>query len=48
MIPMHWGTYKLTIEAMDEPPRRLRNAWRDAGLPDDRLRILRHGEQTVL
>lgn len=44
MVPMHWGTFKLTDEAMDEPPLRLRTAWRDAKLPDDRLWILAHGE----
>lgn len=27
MVAMHWGTYKLTDEPLDEPPRRL-EAWR--------------------
>jgi N-acyl-phosphatidylethanolamine-hydrolysing phospholipase D len=43
-VPMHWGTFKLTDEAMDEPPRRVRRAWREAELPDDALWLLRHGE----
>jgi L-ascorbate metabolism protein UlaG (beta-lactamase superfamily) len=47
MIPMHWGTFKLTIEAMDEPPRLLRQAWSDAGLADELLRVLEHGEQAM-
>ncbi|MDQ3699057.1 MAG: MBL fold metallo-hydrolase [Gemmatimonadota bacterium] len=48
MIPMHWGTFKLTDEAMDEPPRRLRAAWADAELPVEQLRVLAHGETTEL
>lgn len=44
MVPIHWGTFKLTDEPMDEPPRRAAQAWRDAGLPPDRLCQLRHGE----
>jgi N-acyl-phosphatidylethanolamine-hydrolysing phospholipase D len=48
MIPMHWGTYKLTIDPIDEPPQALRGAWSDAGLPNDQLRILRHGESEAL
>ncbi|MGH7665655.1 MAG: MBL fold metallo-hydrolase [Gemmatimonadaceae bacterium] len=48
MVPIHWGTFKLTDEAMDDPPRRIRKAWRDAGLPDDRLWLLAHGETRTL
>jgi L-ascorbate metabolism protein UlaG (beta-lactamase superfamily) len=44
MVPIHWGTFKLTDEPMDEPPRRTEAAWRAAGLPVARLRTLRHGE----
>ncbi|MDQ3520592.1 MAG: MBL fold metallo-hydrolase [Gemmatimonadota bacterium] len=44
MVPMHWGTFKLTDEAMDEPPRRLLAAWQEAKLSDDRLWIPAHGE----
>jgi N-acyl-phosphatidylethanolamine-hydrolysing phospholipase D len=43
-VAMHWGTFKLTDEPMDEPPRRLRRAWAEAGLPPDRLWIPAHGE----
>jgi N-acyl-phosphatidylethanolamine-hydrolysing phospholipase D len=44
MVPIHWGTFKLTDEAMDEPPRRARAAWLAAGLPIDGYRQLAHGE----
>lgn len=44
MVPVHWGTFKLTDEPMDEPPRRVRAAWDAARLPAERLWLLRHGE----
>jgi len=37
MVPIHWGTFKLTDEPMDEPVRRLNEAWRVAGLDPARL-----------
>jgi N-acyl-phosphatidylethanolamine-hydrolysing phospholipase D len=48
MVPIHWGTFKLTDEAMDEPPRRARAAWLGAGLPSDDYRQLAHGETLTL
>jgi N-acyl-phosphatidylethanolamine-hydrolysing phospholipase D len=48
MLGIHWGTFRLTDEPMDEPPRRARVAWRAAGLPDDRLWVARFGETTTL
>jgi N-acyl-phosphatidylethanolamine-hydrolysing phospholipase D len=48
MIPIHWGTFKLTDEAMDEPSLRARSAWRAAGLPPDGYRELAHGETLTL
>jgi L-ascorbate metabolism protein UlaG (beta-lactamase superfamily) len=47
-LGIHWGTFKLTDEPMDEPPRRTRAAWRAVGLPDEELWILRHGETREL
>jgi N-acyl-phosphatidylethanolamine-hydrolysing phospholipase D len=44
VVPIHWGTYKLTDEPMDEPPRRFAERWKEAGLPEERLWLLAHGE----
>jgi L-ascorbate metabolism protein UlaG (beta-lactamase superfamily) len=43
-VAMHWGTFKLTDEALDEPPRRLRAEWARRALPPDKLRIPAIGE----
>jgi N-acyl-phosphatidylethanolamine-hydrolysing phospholipase D len=48
LVPIHWGTFKLTDEPMDEPPRRTRAAWEASGRAADRLWLLRHGETRVL
>lgn len=44
MVPIHFGTFKLTDEAMDEPPAWTRRAWRAAGLAESDLWLLAHGE----
>jgi N-acyl-phosphatidylethanolamine-hydrolysing phospholipase D len=44
MLGIHWGTFRLTDEPMDEPPRRTVERWRDRGLGQDRLWIARFGE----
>jgi N-acyl-phosphatidylethanolamine-hydrolysing phospholipase D len=43
-VGMHWGTFDLTDEPLDEPPRRFRAAARAAGLADDRAWTLAIGE----
>lgn len=48
LVPMHWGTFKLTDEAMDEPPVRARAAWQAAALPPERFWLLAHGESRAL
>ena len=48
LVGMHWGTFKLTDEALDEPPRRTRAAWERAGLDSSSLWILAHGETREL
>jgi len=44
MVPIHWGTFKLSDEPIDEPPRRLTAAWTDAGYDAESLWLLQHGE----
>ncbi len=44
LAAMHWGTFKLTDEPLDEPPRRMRAEWRAAGLDDEALWTPMHGE----
>jgi N-acyl-phosphatidylethanolamine-hydrolysing phospholipase D len=43
-VAMHWGTFDLTDEPLDEPPRRFRTAADAAGLPPDRAWVLAIGE----
>lgn len=43
-VAMHWGTFQLTDEALDEPPRVLRETWEKRGLPDDRRFVPAIGE----
>jgi len=47
-IAMHWGTIKLTDEAMDEPPRLLRKEIENAGISSDRFVVFAHGETRVI
>ena len=44
MGAIHWGTFKLTDEPMDEPPRPATQAWAVAGRLTERLWIPAHGE----
>jgi N-acyl-phosphatidylethanolamine-hydrolysing phospholipase D len=48
MLGIHWGTFRLTDEAMDEPPRRTRERWRAAGLPEEQLWVAAFGETRSL
>jgi len=45
---MHWGTFKLTDEPIDEPPRRVRAAWHAAGLDERLLWVPTHGETRLV
>jgi len=47
MVAMHWGTFVLTDEPLDEPPARARAAWAQAGLSADRLWVMAPGETRV-
>ena len=44
MLGIHWGTFRLTDEPMEEPPKRALAAWRSRGLNEDRLWVARFGE----
>ena len=43
-IGIHWGTFKLTLEPMNEPPIRLKNALKAASVNSKIFRTLKHGE----
>jgi N-acyl-phosphatidylethanolamine-hydrolysing phospholipase D len=47
-VAIHWGTFILTDEPLDEPPVRLAAARRKNGLAEDAFVVLRHGETMVL
>lgn len=47
-VGIHWGTFRLTDEPMDEPPRRAVGAWAARARPGRELWILRHGETRVV
>ena len=44
MLGIHWGTFRLTDEPMDEPPRRAMARWRERGLDEQRLWIASFGQ----
>ena len=46
MVPMHYGTFKLSFEAMDEPPRWLKEIAAQQNLTK-RLKILDEGMPKV-
>jgi L-ascorbate metabolism protein UlaG (beta-lactamase superfamily) len=43
-IAVHWGTFVLSDEPLDEPPKKLREALKVAGIPEDQFLVLKHGE----
>ena len=44
MLPIHWGTFRLTDEAMHDPPEWTVRLWGEAGYDRERLWLLQHGE----
>lgn len=47
-VGMHWGTFRLTDELLDEPPRKLAEALAEAGVPAERFFVMKHGETRML
>lgn len=48
MATMHWGTFVLTREPVDEPPQVARKEWASAGLDPENLWLLAVGETRTL
>jgi len=44
LVPIHWGTFRIADDTLDEPPRRLRAEWAAANFPPSSLAMLAHGE----
>ena len=44
LVAIHFGTFDLSDEPLDEPPRRFRAAARDAGIADEDAWVLAIGE----
>ena len=44
MLPIHWGTFRLTDEAMHDPPKWTAQLWGEAGYDRGKLWLLEHGE----
>ena len=47
-IAIHWGTFKLTLEPLQEPPLRLTAALEKAGIEATRFLALTHGQKLPL
>ncbi len=43
-LALHWGTFRLTDEPLEEPPALFAKRWREAGLPETANWTLAHGE----
>jgi len=47
-VGMHFGTFQMTTEGIDEPLRALEDALRAQNIPPSRFRTLRFGESVRL
>ncbi|MDH4232630.1 MAG: MBL fold metallo-hydrolase [Nitrospirota bacterium] len=46
-VGIHWGTFVLTDEPLDEPPVRLGKALKEKEISPDRFLVLQHGETII-
>jgi N-acyl-phosphatidylethanolamine-hydrolysing phospholipase D len=47
-LAIHWGTFRMTDEPVDEPPQRFAELWRAAGFEESANWTLAHGETRQL
>jgi L-ascorbate metabolism protein UlaG (beta-lactamase superfamily) len=47
-VAMHWGTFRLTDELLDEPPRKLADALAKSGVAPEQFFLMKHGETRKL
>ena len=47
-VAIHWGTFILTDEPLDEPPARLKKALQEKEMGEDTFMVLKHGETIIL
>jgi N-acyl-phosphatidylethanolamine-hydrolysing phospholipase D len=47
-VAMHWGTFRLTEEPLDEPPKQLAEALSAARIPAEKFWVMQHGETRKL
>jgi L-ascorbate metabolism protein UlaG (beta-lactamase superfamily) len=47
-VAIHWGTFILTDEPVDEPPKRLSRAKKEKGLAEEEFVVLKHGETIII
>ena len=47
-LGVHWVTFQLTDEQMDEPPISLKDARNSVGINEDQFFVMKHGERKIL
>ena len=47
-VAIHWGTFILTDEPVDEPPKLLENALAQKGISSEHFFLMKHGETRAL
>jgi L-ascorbate metabolism protein UlaG (beta-lactamase superfamily) len=47
-VAIHWGTFILTDEPLDEPPKKLSTALQEKQIPKEDFLVLQHGQTIIL